>query len=66
MGRASLTERVTLDRVVLTSDGRLMIREHMLGSALESLELPAAELWADFGILFTAVARPVPAARRPK
>ena len=41
---------VTLDRVVLTSDGRLMIREHMLGSALESLELPGDQLWADYGI----------------
>ena len=42
---------LTLDRVVLTGDGRLMIREHMVGSALDSLELSAAELWAGFGIL---------------
>ncbi len=42
---------VTLDRVVLTADGRLMIREHMLGSALEGLEMSAAGLWSDFGIL---------------
>ncbi len=41
---------VTLDRVVLTSDGRLMIREHMLGSALESLELSGDRLWADYAI----------------
>jgi hypothetical protein len=42
---------VTLDRIVLTSDGRLMIREHMVGSAIEALELQAADLWSYFGIL---------------
>src|SRR5262245_40440708 len=42
---------VTLDRLVLTSEGRLMVREHMVGSALASLELSAAKLWTDFGIL---------------
>ena len=33
------------------ADGRLMIREHMVGSALGSLELSAARLWGQFGIL---------------
>jgi hypothetical protein len=42
---------VTLDRIVLTSDGRLTIREHMVGSAIEALELSAAQLWSEFGIL---------------
>ena len=42
---------VTLDRLVLTSEGRLMVREHMVGSALASLELSGARLWTDFGIL---------------
>ncbi|HVQ13507.1 MAG TPA: hypothetical protein VMS40_07950 [Vicinamibacterales bacterium] len=42
---------VTLDRVVLTGDGRLTIREQMVGSAIEALELSAAELWSQFGIL---------------
>ena len=42
---------VTLDRIVLTSDGKLTIREHMLGSAIEALELSAAQLWSQFGIL---------------
>jgi hypothetical protein len=42
---------VTLDRVVLTSDGRLTIREHMVGSGIEALELSAAQLWSNFGIL---------------
>jgi hypothetical protein len=45
---------LTLDRLVLTAEGRLMIREHMVGSALESLELPLATLWAEFGILVPA------------
>ncbi len=39
------------DRIVITGDGQLMIREHMIGSAIESLGLSAAELWTDFGIL---------------
>jgi PEGA domain len=42
---------VTLDRIVLTSDGKLTIREHMVGSAIEALELSAAQLWSQFGIL---------------
>src|SRR5262245_57437045 len=42
---------LTLDRLVLTSEGRLMIREHMVGSALANLELSAARLWSDFAIL---------------
>ena len=42
---------LTLDRLVLTAEGRLMIREHMVGSALESIELPPATLWAEFGIV---------------
>jgi hypothetical protein len=42
---------LTPDRVVLTSDGRLMLREHMLESALASLDLPSPQMWAEFGIL---------------
>ena len=42
---------VTLDRIVLSSDGKLTIREHMVGSAIEALELSAAQLWSQFGIL---------------
>jgi hypothetical protein len=41
---------VTLDRVVLSADGRLMIREHMLGAAVASLGLSPSQLWTDFGI----------------
>ncbi|HLG56909.1 MAG TPA: hypothetical protein VI485_16340 [Vicinamibacterales bacterium] len=39
------------DRIILTAEGQPMIREHMVGSALASLELPVGRLWADFGIL---------------
>jgi PEGA domain len=41
---------LTLDRVVLTADGRLMIREHTLESAIGSLQLTPAQLWAEFAI----------------
>lgn len=39
------------DRVVLTPEGTLVIVEHALGSALESLRLTPARFWTDFGIL---------------
>jgi hypothetical protein len=42
---------VTVDRIILSADGRLMIREHMVGLALDSLEWPPARLWAEFGII---------------
>jgi hypothetical protein len=45
---------LTIERLVLTSEGRLMVREHMMGSALESLALSPARLWAEFGILAPA------------
>jgi len=51
---------LTLDRFVLTADGRLMIREHMVGSALEGLELSAAGLWSDFGILVPPTGAVIP------
>lgn len=42
---------LTIDRFILTNEGRLMIREHMVGPALASLRPTAARMWADFGIL---------------
>ena len=42
---------LTVDRLILTAEGRLMIREHMLASAIESLQPTRARLWADFGLL---------------
>jgi hypothetical protein len=44
---------ITLERLVLTAEGRLMVREHMVGSAIERLQLSAATLWSDFGLLTT-------------
>jgi hypothetical protein len=42
---------LTLDRIVVTPDGRCMIREHVLGSALACLGLTADRLWTEFGIV---------------
>jgi hypothetical protein len=42
---------ITPDRIILSADGRLMIREHMVGSAIDNLEWPAIRLWSEFGIL---------------
>ena len=39
------------DRIVLTPDGRLVIVEHVLGSALDESHLSARQLWHDLGIL---------------
>jgi len=42
---------LTADRIMVARDGRLIIREHVLGSALERLRLPATRLWTDLGIM---------------
>src|SRR5439155_15829170 len=42
---------LTPDRIVLTPDGRLVITEHVLGAALERLQLPVNRLWQDLGVL---------------
>lgn len=39
------------DRIVVTPEGRLVIVEHVLGSALESLPLPANRLRSEFGLV---------------
>jgi hypothetical protein len=49
-----------VDRIVVTADGRLTIREHMVGSALAALELPAVHLWSDFRVIAGPVTMPVP------
>ena len=45
---------ITLERLVLTAEGRLMIREHMVGSAIERLQLSPMTLWSEFGLLVPA------------
>jgi hypothetical protein len=42
---------LTADRIMVARDGRLIIREHVLGSALARLRLPATRLWTDLGIM---------------
>jgi hypothetical protein len=42
---------ITLERLVLTAEGRLMVREHMVGSAIERLLLSPMTLWSEFGLL---------------
>ena len=42
---------LTPERIVMTPDGRVMIVEHVLGTALDRLERPPDRLWLDFGLL---------------
>ena len=42
---------LTPDRVILTPEGRLVIVEHVLGAALERLQLPATRLWRELGLV---------------
>ncbi|HEX7138928.1 MAG TPA: PEGA domain-containing protein [Vicinamibacterales bacterium] len=50
----------TLDaeRIVVTAEGRLTIREHMVGAAIARLELSAEKLWEDFHLVAPAAASP--------
>jgi serine/threonine-protein kinase len=41
---------LTPDRIIITPDGRLIITEHVLGSAIDSLDLPASRLRSEFGV----------------
>ena len=51
---------LTSDRIVITGEGRLTIREHMAGSALETLHLSAAALWSHFGLVAPGADAPAP------
>ena len=42
---------MTADRVILTTDGRVRIVEHVLGSALRHLNRSSSGLWREFGVL---------------
>jgi hypothetical protein len=42
---------LSADRIVLTPDGRLVIVEHVLGSAIGGLNFPPDRLWRDLGII---------------
>jgi hypothetical protein len=42
---------LTTDRVILTPDGRVVIVEHVLGAALDRLQLSVGRLWHDLGLI---------------
>ena len=58
-GHAIAHGALTADRVVLTPDRRVVIIEHVLGSAIESLQLSPASLWAEVGIVSAAPAETI-------
>ena len=39
------------DRIVVTAEGRLTVREHMVGAAIARLEMSAEKLWEDFHLV---------------
>ena len=45
---------LTVDRILLTPEGRVCITEHALASALQELALWPEELWTEFGLLARA------------
>jgi hypothetical protein len=49
---------LTVDRVVVGREGRLVVVEHVLGSALSTMKLPAARLRSDVGIAVSDGAAP--------
>ena len=51
MGNDVAHGAVTPDRIVVTPEGQLVLVEHVLGSALDSLNLPAARLRTELGIV---------------
>ena len=50
---------ITADRVIVTREGRLVIVEHALGSAIESLELSADRLRSEFGLAMSDQGGPI-------
>jgi hypothetical protein len=51
---------ITPDRIVFTDEGRLVVLEHVLGSALQSLRLPAHRLRTELNLVVPAGKDPVP------
>jgi PEGA domain-containing protein len=51
MGNDVAHGAVTPDRIVVTPEGQLVLVEHVLGSALDSLNLPAARLRTELGLV---------------
>jgi hypothetical protein len=42
---------ITADRVVVSTGGRIVVVEHVLGLALERLKLSSLQLWREFGLV---------------
>ena len=47
------------ERLIVTSEGRLVVAEYVLGSALQQLQFPRLRLWQDLHIAMPAAAGPV-------
>jgi hypothetical protein len=50
---------ITADRIMMTAEGRLVLLEHVLGSALDRLQLSQNELWLRFGLPTAPTQEPV-------
>ena len=50
-GRGIAHAGLTTDRVIVTPDSRLVVVEHVLGAALDRLQLPVSRLWQDLGLI---------------
>jgi len=47
---------VAPERLIVSPDGRLVVTEHVLGSALEQMELPRDRIWSEFRVAAPAAA----------
>ena len=50
-GRGIAHAGLTTDRVIVTPDSRIVVVEHVLGAALDRLQLPVSRLWQDLGLV---------------
>jgi len=50
-GEAIAHGSLNLQRILVTTDGRIVLRDHVLGAVLDVLELPASRLWSELGVL---------------
>lgn len=45
---------LTVDRIVLAPRGRVLVRDHALGSAIDTLQWSASRLWVELGVIAPA------------
>ncbi len=50
-GKSVTHGSLTMDRILVTPDGGLIVRDHVLGAVLETLALPARRMWSELGVL---------------